>query len=216
MYLSRLMLNPRDRTVQREIANVYELHRTLMTAYPADLPPHERVLFRVETDPRTGVPAVLVQSHSSPDWTHLKARGAYLLPASQWPPHIFANPAGKTFTLDLAAGQPLAFRLRANVTVKRDGSRHGLYDEEDQRAWLARKGERNGFQPLRVTVIQEDNQISWKPHGNDKRRKLTHFAVRFDGLLEVTAPDALWEAVQSGIGPAKSFGFGLLSLAPPR
>jgi CRISPR system Cascade subunit CasE len=216
MYLSRLMLNPRDRTVQREIANVYELHRTLMAAFPDDLPSDERVLFRVETDPRTGVPTLLVQSHTQPDWRYLETRGTYLLPASQWPPQIFTNPAVKSFTLDLAAGQTLAFRLRANVTVKRDGSRHGLYDEEDQRAWLTRKGERNGFQPLRVTVIQEDNQISWKPRGNDKRRKLTHFAVRFDGHLKITDPDKLWDAVQSGIGPAKSFGFGLLSLAPPR
>lgn len=216
MYLSRLTLNPRDRTVQREIANVYELHRTLMAAYPDDLPPHERVLFRVEANPRTGVPTVLVQSHTRPDWTHLAVRDTYLLPTSQWPPQIFANPAVKSFTIDLAAGQTLAFRLRANVTVKREGSRHGLYDEEDQRAWLARKGERNGFRPLRVTAIQEDDQISWKPRRNGGKRKLTHFAVRFDGLLKVTDPKQLWDAVQSGIGPAKSFGFGLLSLAPPR
>ncbi len=216
MYLSRLILNPRTRRVQREIANVYELHRTLMAAFPADLPAHERVLFRVETDPRTGVPVVLVQSHTQPEWAHLQSRTAFLLPEAHWPPHIFTNPAVKTFTLDFSPGQILAFRLRANVTVKRDGSRHGLYDEDDQRAWLTRKGERNGFRPLRVTVIQEGNQQAWKPRKGSGKRKLTHYAVRFEGLLHVTDPDKLWDAIQSGIGPAKSFGFGLLSLAPPR
>jgi CRISPR system Cascade subunit CasE len=214
MYLSRLILNPRHRRVQREIANPYELHRTLMSAFPADLPEKERVLYRVDTDPHTGVPTALLQSHTAPDWVALHDRAGYLLPESQCPPRVHANPATKPFDLALSAGQVLTFRLRANPTVKRDGSRHGLYKEEEQRDWLARKGEQNGFRPLRVTVIQEGDQLSWKPRKGDEKRKLTHFAVRFEGLLQVTDPDALWEAVQNGIGPAKSFGFGLLSLAP--
>ena len=43
MYLSQLTLNPRTRRVQRELANPYELHRTLMRAYPEALPEGERV-----------------------------------------------------------------------------------------------------------------------------------------------------------------------------
>jgi CRISPR system Cascade subunit CasE len=218
MYLSRLILNPRGRAVQREIANPYDLHRTVMTAFPEDLPDRERVLFRFDTDPRTGVPTVLVQSHTAPDWTDLQAREGYLLPEDRWPPQVFANPATKTFDLadQLAAGQTLTFRLRANVTVKREGSRHGLYQEEDQRAWLDRKGARNGFRVARVTVVQEGNVYAWKPRRDGGKRKLTFFTVRFEGVLGVTDPQAMWDAVQSGIGPAKSFGFGLLSLAPPR
>lgn len=217
MYLSRLMLNPRDRTAQREIGNPYELHRTLMAAFPENLPKSERVLFRPDTDPRTGIPTVLVQSHTAPDWADLQARDTYLLPPSHLPPQIFTNPATKRFDLadQLAAGQTLAFRLRANPTVKRDGSRHGLYKEEDQRAWLDRKGERHGFRVARVTVIKEGNTYAWKPRKGGKKRKLTHYAVRFEGVLQVTDPDALWDAIQTGIGSAKSFGFGLLSLAPP-
>ena len=43
----------------------------------------------------------------------------------------------------------------------------------------------------------------------------THFlAVQFDGVLQVTDPDKLVAAVETGIGSAKGFGFGLLSLAP--
>jgi CRISPR system Cascade subunit CasE len=215
MYLSRLILNPHHRRVQRDLANPYELHRTLMSAFPADLPDGERVLYRLDTDPRTGVPTVLLQSHTAPDWAALQSREGYLLPEPRWPPRVSTNPATKSFDLALVAGQVLSFRLRANPTVKRDGSRHGLYKEEDQRAWLARKGRRNGFRVVRVTVIQEGDDVAWRPHRNGKRRKLTFFAVCFDGLLQVTDPDALWDAVQTGIGPAKSFGFGLLSLAPP-
>ena len=207
MYLSRLILNPKNRAVQKDIANPYELHRSLLAAFADDLPEKERILYRVDTDPRSGVPTVLLQSHTSPDWAVLDQRSNYLASA----------PDVKTFDLEdkLTPGQTLSFRLRANATVKRDGSRHGLYNEEDQRAWLARKGERNGFQPQRVTVIQEGDQLAWKPRRNSGSRKITHFAVRFDGLLQVTDSHVLWEAVQSGVGPAKSFGFGLLSLGPP-
>ncbi|MGC9346735.1 MAG: type I-E CRISPR-associated protein Cas6/Cse3/CasE [Anaerolineae bacterium] len=214
MYLSRLILNPRSRAVQRDLANPYELHRTIMAAYPEDLPDRERVLFRTEVDPRTGVPTLLVQSVTAPDWSDLAARGDYLLPEPQWPPSVFANPATKTFDLALAAGQILAFRLRANPTVKREGSRHGLYKEEDQRAWLDRKGRRGGFEVRRLTVVQEGNTYAWIRR-NGKTRKVTHFAVRFDGLLRVTEPEILSKTVAEGVGPAKGFGFGLLSLAPP-
>ena len=37
MYLSRLILNPRNRRVQREIANPYQMHKTLMRCFPAKL-----------------------------------------------------------------------------------------------------------------------------------------------------------------------------------
>ncbi|MEM0963873.1 MAG: type I-E CRISPR-associated protein Cas6/Cse3/CasE, partial [Bacteroidota bacterium] len=45
---------------------------------------------------------------------------------------------------------------------------------------------------------------------------LPHVGVRFDGELRVIDPDRLAVAVASGIGPAKAFGFGLLSLALAR
>jgi CRISPR system Cascade subunit CasE len=40
-------------------------------------------------------------------------------------------------------------------------------------------------------------------------------AVRFDGVLVVTDRDRFIAAITDGIGSAKAFGFGLLSLAPP-
>ena len=39
MYLSRLILNPRNRRVQREIAGPYQMHRSIMRAFPDNLQP---------------------------------------------------------------------------------------------------------------------------------------------------------------------------------
>jgi CRISPR system Cascade subunit CasE len=41
-------------------------------------------------------------------------------------------------------------------------------------------------------------------------------AIGFEGVLTVDKPDALQHALRNGIGRGKSFGLGLLSLAPLR
>ena len=78
MYLSRLLLNLRNRGVQYDLGNYYQLHRTLMQAFPETLPEQERVLFRVE--PARQFVRVLVQSQTLPNWAHLEQRPGYLLP----------------------------------------------------------------------------------------------------------------------------------------
>jgi CRISPR system Cascade subunit CasE len=234
MYLSRLILNPRIRRVQRELANPYELHRTLMSAFHTDLPAQERVLYRLEVDARTGVPSLLLQSHTRPDWAWLGNPGArdYLTQA----------PETKAFELTFSPGQTLAFRLRANPTVKRwlpgdkekpdsekKPMRVAITGEEALGAWLDRKAVQGGFRLLRVAIREEGDLTARQPRKNSDvgetteetidtggrvpRRKLTFRAICFEGALEVVDPDLLWQTVRQGIGPGKSFGFGLLSLA---
>lgn len=227
MYLSRLTLNPRTRRVQRELANPYELHRTLMQSFPPALPEDERVLFRVEVDDDTGIPTVLLQSQTAPDWAWLGDPGAqgYLLRA----------PESKPFTLTFTPGQRLAFRLRANPTEKRwlprekddptserkpmrvalaapkEPGAEPQSVQERQRAWLERKGQAGGFQVVAVNIVAEGN-LYGRTSG-ESRHALQFSAVRFEGVLQVTDPEKLWHTVQTGVGSGKGFGFGLLSLA---
>jgi CRISPR system Cascade subunit CasE len=220
MYLSRLILNPRNRRVQKEIADPYQMHRSLMRAFPDDLEEgDERVLFRLDSGPRTGVLTLLVQSLTMPDWSwlqELNARG-YLLPGHLLPPDIEQNPDTKAFDLHLVPGQVLAFRLRANPTVKRkfdsgDHKRVGLYREEEQMAWLQRKGEQGGFHLLSARASNE-TVIKGAIRRDEVKHKLHLLAVQFEGLLQVTDPARLQQTVQQGIGSGKGLGFGLLSLA---
>ena len=46
MYLSRLILNPRSRQVRSELADLYEMHRTVMQSFAGRLEDDELVLFR--------------------------------------------------------------------------------------------------------------------------------------------------------------------------
>jgi len=223
MYLSRLILNPRSRRVQREVAEPYQMHRSIMRAFPDELEPEaERVLFRLGAHPRTGALTLLVQSLNRPDWSWLvepEVQG-YLLPEYLLPPGVSKNPNVKSFDLSLAPGQVLAFRLRANPTVKRkfeDGAhkRVGLYREEEQMEWLKRKAEDSGFQLLSVHTCERDI-VGGRIHRNGTSHKLRLLSVQFDGLMQVTDPVRLREMVQQGIGSGKGLGFGLLSLARPQ
>jgi CRISPR system Cascade subunit CasE len=216
MFLSRLLPSPRSPQARRDLALVYELHRTLLRAFPdkADGGPG-RVLFRVDLPRDTGTAVVLVQSEKPPDWSLLR-------------PDYLTRPAeSKPFEPTFTVGQRLAFRLRANPTCKTgtlsksdrlagrsksNGRRLGLLREGQQREWLVRKAEAGGFRVLGVTVVPEGFAHGSKDAGG-VRVGLSLLAVRFDGLLGVTDPGRFLQTLREGIGPAKGFGFGLLSLA---
>lgn len=216
MYLSQLILNPRSRQVRSEVSQPYEMHRTLLKAFPdqAEGGPG-RVLFRLESQDQATHAGlkVLVQSDQEPDWRCLAEKPGYLV----------QSPDYKQFEPALQPGQRLHFRLRANPTKRlmhdeperklKKGQRIGLYTEEEQRDWLARKAEQGGFVLLGVTVISE-GKVGGKIHRSEEEsHTLNLLAVRFEGLLQVTDPAKFLETVQQGIGSGKGLGFGLLSLA---
>ncbi|QXD16413.1 type I-E CRISPR-associated protein Cas6/Cse3/CasE [Rhodocaloribacter litoris] len=220
MYLSRLFLNPRNPGARRDAARPYELHRTLLRALE-HAPDPERLLFRLEPERGPGVPVVLVQTdHTPPDWGPLMANG-YLLRAD----------GPKAFEPALHAGQRLRFRLVANPTVKKKvpGKKHGarvplIHDGPNAHGypsyhdWLRRRAEQAGFEvlavqdaPFRTAPKRRKREV---PATTYEKTQIPLFGVRFDGVLRVTDPARLAEALRRGIGPAKAFGFGLLSLAP--
>jgi CRISPR system Cascade subunit CasE len=262
LYLSLLTLNPRSRQVQTDLRDSHQLHRTLMRAFgqrdeaqTTGARDQFGVLHRLEPNPRRAGLALLVQSAARPDWSRLPAGYAEAVDEKRVEERI----AG------LRAGQRLRFRLRANPTKrvwqpddpKKHGKRVELRDEETQRGWLVRKGERHGFRLLAVSVAPGVNlpgvereavrrerwpaaQVSaltkqrgeiWRrpdgaagdpdgpPEGESstaggpRRHPLTHGAVIFDGVLEITDVAAFRAVLAEGIGSGKAYGFGLLSVA---
>ncbi|WP_448576220.1 type I-E CRISPR-associated protein Cas6/Cse3/CasE [Thermomicrobium sp.] len=237
MFLTRFLLNPRHPDVQRDLADCYRLHRRVLSLFP-DLPTDESarralgVLYRPEGY------VLLVQSRIPPQSEQLPS--GYLLETAGDP----LNPSTKDVSGHydrVVAGMQLTFRLRANPTRKIDswreqpgyrpnGRRVDLRRVEDQLTWLVRKGEQHGFRVLSVRVrddtvtlgpqpLQADARpagkvVGWRPASNGAGQKLTFAAVVYDGVLRVTDPIRFREALESGIGPAKAFGFGLLSIAP--
>lgn len=209
MYLSQLLLNSRSMLVINDLNDPYQMHRTVMSGFAEELPEDERVLFRLEIRDYFPQLNLLVQSHTSPDWSHLADKGYLHKPASI-----------KAFDPVFSAGQAYSFRLQANPTKRlpgkgdKDGPRVGLLREEEQMAWLERKGEQHGFRLLVARSAHLDQPDGWKQDGA-KKHCLQYQAVRFDGQLVVTDANLFTTALYKGIGSGKSMGFGLLSLARP-
>ncbi len=245
LFLSRLILNPRSRQVMSEMAQPYEMHRTLMRAFPkatdeakAKARDEFGVLFRADAEERRKVVKVYVQSYVGPDWSFLDDLYDYLGTDPEMPAHEYKHIMPKCRQIE--NGQVLSFRLRANPSkriAKSDdgmkGKRVGLTREHEQIDWLIRKGKvgnnvPGGFrllmkgirdangeeQPIPCVRILPEGKQTGRKKDAARRHATTHLAVLFEGLLQVTDSPAFLETLAKGIGPAKAFGFGLLSVAP--
>lgn len=137
-----------------------------------------------------------------------------------WAAPLREHPAwrveSKPYTPQLRAGERLAFVLRANATVFREGRRHDIV--MDARAhgdgrprlevandlgltWLSRQAERHGF-------ALEETQITY--YGQLRARGISLGVMDYEGKLRVTDPKAFALALVQGVGRARRFGCGLL------
>jgi len=226
------------------LRNLYRVHQRLCMAFPSNERRHRDkqflrpynpqdfataevhaprsgnagFLFRVEPRPG-GNPVIVVQSACRPDWDYAFHNARYLLAAQPTEPKVY-DPYFKP-------NERLRLRLKANPTRRAcKNSRHpsgrpldakwigkripvpadGLQD------WLAHRAERAGFQVAAVTSTLPGYVYFNKSGERGAGHRL--LSVLFEGLLEVTDPEAFVKTLQAGVGPGKAFGFGLLSVAP--
>ncbi|MBH3338061.1 type I-E CRISPR-associated protein Cas6/Cse3/CasE [Pseudomonas mendocina] len=201
MYLTRLTLDPRSAQARRDLADAYEMHRTLARAFVADehsMP--TRFLWRLEAGSNAWAsPVVLVQSAQVADWSVLQGLPNYLQRDVECKPLELQS--------WIEGGSCYRFRLLANPTVTRQGKRYGLVGEQEQLAWLGRQGERHGFAVEAALVTASDVLASRKGEGRISLQR-----VCFEGRLQVRELTAFSRALEQGIGPGKAFGCGLLSV----
>lgn len=209
----------------RDISNPLTMHKRTMSLFPmlADSDNDARnrlgVLYRLESDRSTGQITLLLQSAVQPDFEALES--GYLVGTAD-------NPCCKPFDDFLERielGASMVFRLRANATrkimtksdtngQKHNGKRVPLASEEALYAWLKRKSSAAGFEVLSVRLIAEGVSGS---SGSVRPVNSARFdSCLFEGLLKVIDVTQLRNAIRAGIGPAKAYGFGLLSVAPVR
>ena len=232
--------NPdRPRPGRLWLRNLYHLHQRLSMAFPSSeqknndplfLKPFsptgfnhvhgernldQGFLFRV--DPLPGPSAmIIVQSAILPDWEY----------AFQNTPFLTAKPEVKNFNPQFEVNQPLKFRLLANPVRKTSqksldargnpldkkwtGKRVPVPSNRIQE-WLAKKAEKGGFQIEKLYLVQT-GYIRIKGHRKDDESNRL-FSVKYEGILKITNPDEFRKTLTKGIGPAKAFGFGLLTVA---
>ncbi|MGW8376007.1 type I-E CRISPR-associated protein Cas6/Cse3/CasE [Streptomyces sp. ODS28] len=195
---------------QRDVENAVDLHRSVMRLFPDGLGDTARqtasVLFRLDEGPAGH--QILIQSAVEPDLTRLSPG--------------YGKARTKELTPLLAALRPGAlvhYRITANATRKlgknttagRPKQLVPLHGQEAEEWWL-RQAERAGLQPRTV----QNTALSDATGRRQGQHRITHARTRFDGLAEVHDVEALTEQIATGIGRGKSYGCGLLSVAPAR
>ncbi len=214
MYLSRLTLldHPDVGRILHRLKDAYREHQMLWELFEPDPDAERDFLYRRDIH---------------------QGRLRYFLLSCRPP----VNPLGlwridppKPFEPRLHRGQQLAFMLRANPVVSREGKRHDIIMDRKRQlgwkhlqvneriplpvliqqaglAWLERRSGEHGFSFDEAAVSVE----GYRQHRNRRGgREIRFSTLDFTGLLAVTEPDVFHKALVEGIGPAKAFGCGLM------
>lgn len=233
--LSRIWLNPLRAGGQRLLASPQRLHAAVLGGFP-DRAQNDRVLWRIEPDPHR--PTLLVLGPGRPDWSHIVEQAGW--PDADVDHARVADYA--SLLAQVVDGREFRFRLRANPVQSLrpaepgpDGrygrySRTGHRTEGHQRRWFLERTAGWGFTVVNTRPNEATNgavdehdlpgdvrithreRLSFTKNASD-RRVIVQTAT-FEGRLTVTDAGALREALLGGIGPAKAYGCGLLTLAP--
>ncbi len=228
MYLARGVLNLSSREVQRDLADTAHLHRTIMRVFPDHLgaDPRKRVgvLHRVDEDRRRGEVVLFLQSAEKPDFSHLPL-GYFASIANDLDRALAGqsdNPQVRSVAREregIVVNDRFVFRLQANTTrkiltkslpdgTKQNGKRVPLRGDQERLKWLSRRAAQGGF---RVETVRTSEVHLVGERTKSARRSFD--GVVFDGVLSVTDTVIFRHTLETGIGPAKAFGFGLLSLS---
>ncbi len=165
-------------------------------------------LFRLDYSAQNRLHQVLILSRVQPDFS--------VLPAD----YQLGIERPKLFAPKLSPGQLVAFKLLANPTrrEKRDDRknkpRRPILDTQAQGDWLRRKLEQAGVEVIEFRSQVQATVVARKRGAKMTREEAQTFVpVMFEGLVRVVRPSEFKQAIAQGIGSAKGYGFGLLSLA---
>ncbi|MDR1926127.1 MAG: type I-E CRISPR-associated protein Cas6/Cse3/CasE [Endomicrobium sp.] len=182
MFLSKLEIPIID------IANPYNRHKVLWNMFPKNCNAKREFLFRVDNKIKNAKIEIIMQSIIRPDE---KARNVKL--TKEFNP-VFKN------------SSCFRFLLCANPCKMKNKNRVPYIHEQEQIKWLKNKFE--GIANINAcNVIHKEVLFFKKNDGNGKI-----FTVTFQGILIIKDSDLFLKLFQTGIGPAKSFGCGMLSL----
>jgi CRISPR system Cascade subunit CasE len=227
MYLSRIPLNPARAGTRRFLTSPQVTHAAVMSSFAptddtGDHPPvgEGRVLWRI--DRAENNIHLYVVSPTRPDFTHI-------IEQAGWPTtSTWATRDYRDLLDELAAGQRWHFRLTANPvravmnrvvndpTVR--GRATGL-DSDGQLQWLQRKATDHGFELGQCVsgdgkepdvIITDRRSVTFQRHS----QAVSLSTATFEGTLQVTDPQRLRASLVGGIGRAKGYGCGLITLAP--
>lgn len=230
MFISRVPLNAAREGARQLITSPYRTHAAVESAFPPGSVrdgEEGRILWRLDTLSQDHSVWLYVVSPQAPDFTHI-------IEQAGWPMQVQWESKDYTPLLShIVVGQQWQFRLRANPVRKARvdkgrrpkpngggivGTIQGYVTVEQQRDWLIARSGANGFEILSDDTGDPSVIVSQRHRERFKRdgQMVTLATAVFDGRLTVTDADLFRNALCHGIGRAKGFGCGLMTVAPIR
>lgn len=234
-YLSRIWLNPLRTGAQRMLRNPHVLHAAVLGGLSRQ-PVEERVLWRLESDTRHRA-GLLVLTQSAPSWEHLVEQAGWpgadepqalvksyepllsrIVRGREFVFRLRANPVASTRTPD----QPSASQRRRLEADRPRGVRVPHRTAAHQLDWFRKRTEKWGFGILDtadgfpdVRLTGRERMIFTKSgEGNASGRQVVIQAATFEGRLRVEYPGTARASLLDGVGPARAYGCGLITLSP--
>lgn len=226
MFISRMALNPARHGAAELLASPYKMHAAIEHAFPpaeSDGDERGRILWRLDAGSGESAVWLYVVSPRQPDFTHVVEQAA-------WPTTGTWETKDYEPLLDsLREGQCWGFRLRANPTRKvlADKGRaknnevvgmiQGHVTEGQQKGWLLSRCRAKGFEVVADNTgnpLLRLSQRSRRSFSHGTAGRITLVTTLYDGILEVTDAQKFERTLRWGMGRAKGFGCGLLTIAP--
>ena len=207
LWLTQVRMNIRNREARRDLRDVVDLHRTVMSMFP-DVSSNEArqsmgVLYRLDVVNER--PVLLVQAPVRPDPKKL--------------PDGYGDVA-LTSLISLINqfqdGLTIRYRIMANATKRPNsgqlkGKRIAL-GVEDAKKWWAERASEAG-----IMLIDEPTFVAEILTGTSlNKSQLTLRPWRVDGIAAIVDINRLTNTLKTGIGRGKAYGCGMLSVAIPK
>ncbi|EGX58181.1 CRISPR-associated protein, Cse3 family [Streptomyces zinciresistens K42] len=232
MFLTRFRINTARMGARRLLTSPQSLHAAVMASF-AERPDHQgdgpRVLWRLDQQSRSEVLLYIV-SPGRPDLTHLVEQAGWPTTGG-WQTKPYAS-----FLTRLTADDTWTFRLTANPvhSIRRHAAeptkRTAHVTPRHQLDWLLQRQKDAGFAIVEhdeprpdglpgawhEVAVHNRGDLSFGKRGetDDRAHQVKLTRVTYDGRLRVTDPDALRRTLTFGLGKAKAYGCGLMTLAP--
>lgn len=214
-YLSKVPINQSRRESHKLLGSPHAMHAAVMSCFPPAA--HDqagRILWRIDqNNPAT---SLIVVSPHRPDFTSLVQQAGWpLSDQEQWVTRDYQPLLNR-----VAGGDLWRFRLQANPvkTAKDIGKPVPHVTPDQQRGWLLSRTHKHGFSipARRPDEGVEEPQVVVSNRRTRKFRRgdstVTIATAQFDGLLMIEDPDVFRGCLLAGIGRAKGYGCGLLTI----
>lgn len=213
MYMTRMRLDTTNRQTMRALAEPKLFHGAVERSFSGE---RRRNLWRI--DRVAGGFCLMIVSPDKPDLSAAAAQFGFPSDEPAWETRDYEPLLNR-----VQAGSRWHFRLAANPTTHGSGSAsQGMRGKvmphisaQFQQKWLMDKAAQHGFALDEDDFCAVGQQWFRFRKGGEAGAPVSLLCVTFEGMLTVTDEVLFRKALSEGIGRAKAYGMGMLTIVRP-